>query len=69
MPMERPAGARAGAGAGKGRSDQLRTCVGGSDCGRGMERLGRGGSLFIEGGGSKDLLTGVCNVGIKGALL
>ena len=63
MPTGRPVGA------GKGRSDQLRTWVGGNDCGKGMERLGRGGSRFADGGGSNDRWTGVCKVGVKGALL
>jgi len=55
--------------AGSGNSDQLFTCIGGFDCGVGIERLGSGGSLFTEGGGSNDLLTGACNAGIDGTLL
>jgi hypothetical protein len=63
MAMDRPPGT------GKGRSDQFFNWVGGICWGGGIERLGRGGSRFTDGGGSNDLLIGVCNVGIKGALL
>lgn len=63
MAMERPPGTD------NGRSDQFFICTGGLDCGAGIDRLGSGGSLFIDGGGSKDLLTGACSVGISGALL
>lgn len=61
--IERPPGT------GNASSDQLFTCIGGLAWGVGMARLGSGGSLFIEGGASNDLLTGACNVGISGALL
>jgi hypothetical protein len=63
MAMERGAGTECG------RSDQFLTCIGGLECGAGIDRLGSGGSLVIDGGGSKDLLIGACRVGISGALL
>lgn len=57
-------------GTGKGSSDQLLACAAGMCCccGSGIARLGRGGSLLTDGGGSKDLLMGVCNVDTSGAL-
>ena len=54
---------------GGGRSDQFFVCAGCICCRGGIERLGSGGSRFTDGGGSKDLLMGVCRVGIGGALL
>ena len=58
-------------GTGKGSSDQALACAEATACccGRGMARLGSGGNLFTDGGGSKDLLMGVCKVGTSGALL
>lgn len=57
-------------GTGRGNSDaKFFICTGGFDCGVGIDRLGNGGSLFIDGGGSKVRFTGVCRVGINGALL
>lgn len=56
-------------GTGNGSSDQFFACAGGMCCGGGIARLGKGGSLFIDGGGSKDLLTGVCRVGTRGAFV
>ena len=57
-------------GAGNGRSDQFLVCAGAMCCCEGgMARLGRGGNLFTDGSGSKDLSMDVCNVGTSGALV
>ena len=58
-----------GAGTDSGCSGQFLTCIGGLDCGAGIDKLGSGGSLCIDECGSKDLLIGACSVGINGALL
>lgn len=56
-------------GIGNGSSDQFLPWAGGRCCGGGIARLGNGGSLFADAGGSNVLLMGVCNVGMRGALL
>jgi hypothetical protein len=55
-------------GTGRGNSDQFFPCAGCNCCGWGIERLGSGGRRLTEGGMSNDLFTGVCSVGINGAL-